>query len=160
MVYNNPALRNRSFASVAQESIWWKVSALKYNSSSEAASSWLASSWDIPCGMAPLGLGLVLSLRGCASLLGATRISWWGFFTTLLSWTYDSEIGLRNIEPRHSYSRKEKRDKGGSYSTDDVILYSLRSPITLLNPKPPLISWRSPLREATVESVTDPTGFV
>ena len=36
--------------------------------------------------------------------------------------------------------------------------HTLRSPIASPNPEPPLVSWRSPLREAAVGLVTDPTG--
>ena len=78
--------------------------------------------------------------------------------TTLLSSTYDTEISFKIIEPRHSYRGEEKGDKGAYCSIDNIIPYSLRSPIASPNPEPPLVSWRSPLREDAVGSVADPAG--
>ena len=78
--------------------------------------------------------------------------------TTLLSSTYDTEISFKIIEPRHSYGRKEKGDKEAYCSIDNIIPYSLRSPIASPNPELPLVSWRSPLREDAVGSMVDPAG--
>ncbi len=65
----------------------------------------------------------------------------------LLPLTHDTPTCFRKIEPHHPGRRKEKGDKGASYSTDVIIPNSLRSPITLPTPKSSLGSWRSPLRE-------------
>ncbi|MCJ1455415.1 hypothetical protein MMC28_005770 [Mycoblastus sanguinarius] len=77
---------------------------------------------------------------------------------TLLSSTHDTQIYFKNIEPHHSGGGTEKGDKGASGSTDNTIPYSLPSPLASPNPEPPLVSWRSPLREDAVGSAADQTG--
>ncbi|KAF6238790.1 hypothetical protein HO173_003297 [Letharia columbiana] len=76
--------------------------------------------------------------------------------TTLSSSTYITGISFKNIEPCHSCGGEEKGDKGASYSTDNIIPYSLRSPIASPNPDSSL--WRSPLQEDAVGSAVDPAG--
>jgi len=71
---------------------------------------------------------------------------------TLLSSTHDTQTCFKNIEPYHPFGDEEQGDKGASCSTDDIIQYSLRSPIALLTPEPSMTSCRSPLRE-------DPVGI-
>lgn len=78
--------------------------------------------------------------------------------TTLLSATHNTQVYFKNIEPHHSDVEKEQRDKGVNYSADNIIPYSLRSPLASLNPEPPLVSWQSLLQEDAVGSVADRAG--
>lgn len=43
-------------------------------------------------------------------------------------------------------------------STDNIIPYSLRSPLASPNPEPPLVSWQSLPQEDAVRSVADRAG--
>jgi len=51
-----------------------------------------------------------------------------------LSLTHDTQICFNTIEPHHFDKRKEKGDKETSYSTDNIIPHTLRSPIATVSP--------------------------
>jgi len=53
---------------------------------------------------------------------------------TPLSLTHDTQTCFNTTEPHHSGEGKEKGDKGTSYSTDNIIPYTLRSPIATVSP--------------------------
>lgn len=53
---------------------------------------------------------------------------------------------------------KEQSGKGVNCSIDNIISYSLRSPLASPNPELSLVSWQSPLREDAVGSVADRAG--
>ena len=50
---------------------------------------------------------------------------------TPLSLTHDTQACFKNTEPHQSGGVKEKKDKGASCSTDNIIPHSLRSPIAM-----------------------------
>ena len=52
---------------------------------------------------------------------------------TPLSLIYDTQTCFSNTEPYQSGGVREKKAKGASYSTDDIIPHSLRSPIAILS---------------------------
>ncbi len=51
-----------------------------------------------------------------------------------LSLTRDTQTCFKNTEPHHPGGGKEKGDKGASCSTDNIIPYSLRSPVAKWSP--------------------------
>ncbi len=53
---------------------------------------------------------------------------------TPLSLTHDTQTCFKNTEPHQSGGVKEKKGEGASYSTDNIIPHSLRSPIARLRP--------------------------
>ena len=71
---------------------------------------------------------------------------------------HDTHTCFKNIKPRPSGRGKEKGYKGASCSTDSIIPNSPRSPIALPTSEPPLVSWRSPLREDAVGPTADLAG--
>lgn len=77
---------------------------------------------------------------------------------TLLSSTQDTQIYFKTLEPHHSGKRKKKENKGASCSTDNIIPYSLQSPLMPPIPELPLVSWRSLLRKDVVGSMPDQVG--
>lgn len=77
---------------------------------------------------------------------------------TTLSSTHDTQVYFKDIEPYCSSVGKEQGDKGANCSTDNIIPYSLRSPLALPNPKSLLVLWRSPLRGDAIGSVADRAG--
>jgi len=53
---------------------------------------------------------------------------------TPLSLAHDTQTCFNTTEPHHSGNGKEKGDKGTSYSTDNIIPHTLRSPIATVSP--------------------------
>ncbi len=51
-----------------------------------------------------------------------------------LSLTRDTKTCFKDTRPHHSGGGKERGDKGASCSTDNIIPYSLRSPIAMWSP--------------------------
>jgi len=95
---------------------------------------------------------------GSSALLALYRLLWQAptrrqKTLSLILLRLTTQACFKNIEPHYPRGREggtggEKRDKGASCSTDDTILYSLRSSIAMLKPNRYLV--RGDLREDAV----------